>query len=205
MKQKMSFVKNIKTNVVFPLTNALKKMRKDLVPCTRDGQLIMKANIEMPNLYNPFTDVIIPNTDENSVIPGLIPCRDADHAAEIKASLMGMNGDATQVTEQTVGGLQAPSETGGQQSGSELNAGETGSQLNPDEQANKLIADAQNEQETEFLNMLRSTDVSTFDKDQCKDFALEHFGEKLSKTNGEETLREKVQVMINSRLAEAAA
>lgn len=204
MKEVMKFVKNVKTGVVFPLTRVLEKMRKDLIPCTKEGHAIMRDNVDMPNLYNPFSDVIIQNTEENARIQGLIPCRDEEHAAKIKAALMGMGGDASK---QTQGLQEPPAKPAIVVPDLNVNNEPPAEPDSPTKNVTEQPIDAVDPTDvvdTTFIEMLRSTKVEAMDKDACKAFAFEHFGEKLSKTNSEATLQEKVQVMINAKLSETA-
>lgn len=193
----MRYLKNTKTGVVFPETRLLKKMRNDLIPCTKQGIPIAPDNVDMPMLYNPFTGALLPNTGDNSIIPGLIPCRDKEHAESIKAALMGVGGDASNTTS----GLVAPPQEDGEKA-----SAEEAEQEDAAPKETQKAATQEPQTESSNLDALRAIDVYAIeDKYALRDIAAEHFGEKLSMNKGLETLREQVQVMINSALASEAA
>ena len=189
MKEALQFVKNTKTGVVFALTRVLKKMRTDLIPCTKEGiPMAYNHNADMPMLFNPYTDNLLPNTGDNSRIAGLIPCRDEEHAQQIKAALMGQVPETKAEAPDEQVGLQEPP-------------------TKPAETTNvapALATAPANAVDTNFIEMLRITNVEGMNKDALKAFATEHFGEKLNGRLAEDVLREQVQVMINAKLSEAA-
>ena len=176
------FVKNTKTGVVFQLTRILKKMRKDLIPCTRAGIPLAHTNVDMPNLYNPFTNSVVPNSGDNSLIAGLIPCRDRKHADEIRESLMGLtastddNDDKVKEEAEETTGLKEPE-----------------SPIAP-----QLSQAPENEAMQNNFNVV---DVDAMDKAELKAFAMKHFEVKLNGQKGEDTLREELQTLINSKIA----
>lgn len=177
------YVKNPKTGVVFQQTRILEKMRKDLIPCTRAGIPIAHGNVDMPSLYNPFTDKIVPNSGDNSLIAGLIPCRDREHADEIRANLMGLPAEKQEETE--VAGLKAPEES------------LTAPQLAATTEAPEVPAPAISDEYEGF----KEVDVDSMEKPELKEFAMEHFGVKLNGQKGVDTLREELQTLINEQVA----
>ena len=175
------FLKHPVSGVVFAETPVLKKMRKDLLPCTRTGMLLQRENIDMPMLFNPFTGKLVPNSGDNSSIIGLIPVRDELHAAQIKASLMGGNTEPVTVSQGE------PAETD--------QVTETSQTSAPAPTATQA-----------HLSALREVDVYEMDKPDIQAFVAEHFpGEKLDGRSSVDMLREQLQVIINNHLLEAQA
>jgi len=175
------FVKNIKTGVVFQLTRILAKMRKDLIPCTRAGIPLAHANVDMPNLYNPFTNLIVPNSGDNSLIAGLIPCRDRKHADEIRESLMGS--------------------AVGADDDDDVDVEETTGLKEPESPVAPPLSTAPGKADEVIMEGFKVIDVDAMDKAELKAFAMKHFDVKLNGQKGEDTLREELQSLINSKIA----
>ena len=182
--EEVRFVKHPKSGVVFRQTAIMKKMRPDLIPCTQNGTSLSYEHADMPYLYNPFNGKIIPNTGDNARITGLIPCRDEEHAASIKAELMDFHADESDEPVET-GGLTEPSVS------------------KVVEPIPTTSLDAPEKPDTALIEKLKLTNVDQMDKAALKAFAMENFSEKLNGRLGEDVLREQVQVMINAKVSEA--